>query len=66
MCESDAYLKVADKEEKVLTSVNIIEPQGENVWHLVNIFGEQKTIRGRIRSMHLVDHKIIFEAIPEV
>lgn len=41
--------------------VDIIEPQKNNLWRLVGIFGDQKIIRGRIREMHLVDHKIFFE-----
>ena len=62
MCEADVYMKVEGKEEKVMSSVDIVEPQGENYWRLVNIFGEQKTVQGRIESMNLVNHKIIFEA----
>jgi predicted RNA-binding protein len=61
MCEADVYMKIEGKEEMVMSSVDIVEPQGENIWRLVNIFGEQKTVQGRIESMNLVNHKIIFE-----
>jgi predicted RNA-binding protein len=27
----------------------------------VNIFGEQKIIKGKLKSMNLVNHKILFE-----
>ena len=63
MCEADAYFKKADKEEMIMSSVDVIEPEGDGAWRLVNIFGEQKTIRGRIASMNLVNHKIMFEAV---
>ena len=62
MCEADAYMTVDGKEEMVMSSVDIVEPQGDNLWRLVNIFGEQKTVQGRIQSMNLVNHKILFEA----
>jgi predicted RNA-binding protein len=62
MCEADVYLAIGDEEEMVMQSVDIVEPQNDNVWRLVNIFGEQKTVEGRIQSMNLVNHKIIFEA----
>ena len=62
MCEADAYITVNGKEEMVMSSVDIVEPQGDNLWRLVNIFGEQKTLQGRIQSMNLVSHKILFEA----
>ena len=62
MCEADAYFKKADKEEMIMSSVDIIEPEGDHAWRLVNIFGEQKTVQGRIASMNLVNHKILFEA----
>jgi predicted RNA-binding protein len=62
MCEANVYMAVEGKEEMVMSSVDIVEPQEDNVWRLVNIFGEQKTVQGRIQSMNLVNHIIIFEA----
>jgi len=46
MCEADVYIMVKGKEEKVLSSVDIVEPQDDDVWRLVNIFGEQKNHPG--------------------
>jgi len=62
MCEANAYLVENDKEQLVMESVDLIEPEGNDTWRLVDIFGEQRTLRGRIRRMELVDHKIVFEA----
>lgn len=61
MCEANAYLIQGDKEELVMESVDIVEPQGEDSWRLVGIFGDQKIIKGKVKMMNLVDHKIFFE-----
>lgn len=65
MCEANAYFYEDAKEHLIMESVNVIEPEGDNIWRLVNIFGDQKDIKGRIRNMKLVDHKIVFESIGE-
>jgi predicted RNA-binding protein len=64
MCEANAYVIKETGEEMVMSSVDVVEQEEENCWRLVSIFGEQKTIRGKIRSMNLVDHKIMFEPLP--
>lgn len=61
MCEANAYIVKDGVEDLVMESVDRAEPEGEHAWLLVNIFGEQKTITGALRSMHLVDHKLLFE-----
>ncbi len=62
MCEANAYIVKDGQEELLMESVDIIEPEENNTrYRLVSIFGEQKTIRGRISLMNLVDHKIFFE-----
>lgn len=62
MCESSAYILKDGKEELVLESVDILEHE-EGAVNLVNIFGEQKRVKARIKSLSLVDHKIVLEAI---
>lgn len=62
MCEANAYVVKNEEEQLILEAVNIVEPQGENEYRLVDIFGYQKIIKGRIKGMSLVDHKILFEA----
>ncbi|MFH0995426.1 MAG: CooT family nickel-binding protein [Pseudomonadota bacterium] len=62
MCEANAYIVKDGLEELVMESVDIVEPEEDGSrYRLVNIFGEQKVIRGRITLMNLVDHKILFE-----
>lgn len=62
MCESSAYIIRDGKEELVLESVDVLENE-EDAVNLVNIFGEQKRLKARIKSLSLVDHKIILEGI---
>ena len=62
MCEAAAYLLKDGQEELLLESVDQLET-GNGEVKLVNIFGEQKEIRAKIRLLSLVDHKIILEPI---
>jgi len=60
MCEAAAFLLKDQKEELLLESVEVIETGQKDVT-LVNIFGERKVIRAKIKSFSLVDHKIVLE-----
>jgi len=63
MCEANAYIIKDGQEELFLESVDIIEPDEASAsYRLVTIYGDQKTLKGRIRYMNLVNHKILFEA----
>jgi predicted RNA-binding protein len=61
MCETNAYLVKNGTEQLVMESVDIVEPEKTDQYRLVSIFGEQKTVRGQIKLLSLVDHKILFE-----
>jgi predicted RNA-binding protein len=62
MCEANAYILKDGKEELFLESVDIIEPEEASAsYRLVTIYGDQKILKGRIRYMNLVNHKILFE-----
>jgi predicted RNA-binding protein len=61
VCESTAYILKNGKEELVLENVDFLESQ-EGVVKMVNLFGEEKSVEGRVKSLSLVDHKIILEA----
>jgi len=61
MCEANAYMLRGDDKELILESVDLVEPQEDGGFLLVDIFGSQKTIRAKLKRMNLVDHKIIFE-----
>lgn len=60
MCEADAYISRDDKEELVLKSVDLVKPLDDG-YLLVDIYGTQKTIKGKLKKMNLVNHKIVFE-----
>ncbi len=61
MCEANAYIFRDDKEELIFKSVDLVTPQDDGGFLLVDIFGTQKIIKGKLQQMNLVDHKIIFQ-----
>ena len=62
MCEANAYMLQDDKENLILESVDLVRPRDDGGFLLVDIFGTQKIVQGRLKQMNLVDHRIIFEA----
>lgn len=61
MCEASAYILDKDgKEELIMEGVDILEPE-EGKLRLVSIFGEQKSLNAKVKSMSLVNHKIVLE-----
>jgi len=62
MCEAAAFLLKDQVEELLLESVEAIETNENNVT-LVNIFGERKVMKAKVRSFSLVDHKIVLEPV---
>jgi len=62
MCEANAYLLKEGGEELIMEAVDLIELEETGVYRLVSIFGDQKTIKAKIKSMALVEHKIVFES----
>ncbi|MGA7876680.1 MAG: CooT family nickel-binding protein [Desulfoferrobacter sp.] len=60
MCEAHAYLTKDGKEELVMQSVDVLRPEGDQMY-IQNIFGEQRWIKGRIKEMNLVQHRIVLE-----
>jgi len=63
MCEANAYLFENGKEELLLERVDKVVPKEKEVY-LENIFGQRKTVEGRIKELQLVDHRIIVERNP--
>lgn len=62
MCESAAYMLKHGAEELVLESVDLLENHDDQV-RLVDLFGEEKTVRARVKTMSLGDHKIVLEPL---
>ncbi|MEA3415972.1 MAG: CooT family nickel-binding protein [Thermodesulfobacteriota bacterium] len=62
MCEAHAFILKDGKEEKVLESVDIVELEGNEV-NMVSIFGEQKTLKARLKLYDNTKRKILFEPL---
>jgi predicted RNA-binding protein len=60
MCEASVFCVKDEKQELVLADVEVLRPEGEFIF-LKNIFGEQKRVKGRIREMNLVEHRILLD-----
>ena len=60
MCESNAYILKDGNEELVLENVDFLENDKGQV-RMIGLFGEEKTIIARVKTLSLVDHKIILE-----
>ena len=61
MCQTAVYLVHEGKEELVLQDVVNITPEGATL-KLVNLFGEEKVVEGRIRQIDLLSHRITIQA----
>lgn len=60
MCEASAYIVKDGQEELILESVDTLENEDGKIF-MINIFGEQKRVKARIKTLSLVNHKIILE-----
>ena len=63
MCESKVYLATEEAEELVMEDVTSIRPEGEG-YRLASLFGEEKVVRGRIKEIDLLKHRVVLESIP--
>jgi predicted RNA-binding protein len=63
MCEANVYLIDRDGNEKLLLeAVDKVVPTDEGVF-LENIFSQRKLVKGKIKEMALVEHRIIIEEL---
>ncbi|MBW2065228.1 MAG: CooT family nickel-binding protein [Deltaproteobacteria bacterium] len=62
MCESSVYLLKEGEEELVLESVDRLESSDDHV-KVMDIFGEEKILKARVKSLSLINHKIILEPV---
>ena len=60
MCEANVYYKDGDELKKLMEAAFIISKDEDKVY-FQNIFGEQEYVKGKIREMDLLKHKIIIE-----
>ena len=62
MCQSSAYMEKNGENELIMEDVELFEASEGQV-RLVNIFGEEKKLKAKIKNLCLVDHKIILESL---
>ena len=62
MCDANAYLIRGDAEEMLLESVDLVEQDGDEV-KLINIFGERKVVRARLKLFDNSQGKLVFEPL---
>lgn len=58
MCQTVAYLLDEGKEVAVLQDVVSAVPEGGTI-RLINLFGEEKVVEGRIKQIDLLTHRIV-------
>lgn len=61
MCEANAYMIKNDQETLLMESVGLVAPEPAGTFRLVGIFGDQITVKAKLKRMNLVDHRILFE-----
>ena len=62
MCEAHAFILQNGREEKILENVDEVYVEGEEI-RMLNIFGEQKILRAKIKSFNNTERKLLLEAI---
>ena len=62
MCDANAYLVRDGAEEVLLESVDLVEFDGDEA-KLVNIFGERKVVRARLKLFDNSQGKLLFEPL---
>ena len=62
MCETNAYLKSEGSDELLLESLARVEVNGDMLY-LTSIFGDKKTVNGRILEINFQGGKIIIDRL---
>ncbi|MBW1920345.1 MAG: CooT family nickel-binding protein [Deltaproteobacteria bacterium] len=62
MCEAHAFIVKDGEEKRLLESVDELQVEGDQI-RMVNIFGEQKILKARIKSYNSTERKIVLEAV---
>ena len=64
MCESKVYLATTEGDKLVLQDVTSVRPEGDG-YLLVTLFGEKTHVRGRLREIDLLKHRVVLEPLPD-
>ena len=60
MCETNAYVIKDGKEELIMEDVAFARPTNGKL-ELKDIFGEEKTVSGKIKEIQFLGHRILIE-----
>ncbi|MBW1729781.1 MAG: CooT family nickel-binding protein [Deltaproteobacteria bacterium] len=60
MCESSVYIVEQGEEKLLMENVELLENKN-GILTMVDLFGEKKDIKATVRSLSLVDHRILVE-----
>jgi predicted RNA-binding protein len=62
VCDANAYLVRDGAEQTLLESVDLVEMDGDEA-KLINIFGERKIVRARLKLFDNSQGKLLFEPV---
>ena len=62
MCEAHAFVLKDGEEKKLMENVDKLEMDGDMI-KIVNIFGEQRILKGKMRSYNNTERKILLESL---
>ena len=61
MCQSSVYIEKEGGEELFFEDVDYLE-RGNGEVKMINLFGEERTVKGRVKKFSLLEHKIVVES----
>ena len=61
VCETNMFIERGGKEELLVEHVEVIEVKNGRL-RVINIFGEEKEIKGAFKRFSLRENKIVFQA----
>ncbi len=61
MCEASVFVVDGRREELVMKGVDILKVEEDGSLSMVDLFGEKKRLKGTVKLLSLVDHKILIE-----
>lgn len=64
MCQATIYLKQDGQEKEIMRDVILLEP-AENGVRLAAFFEEPRLVRGRVRHIDFLKHRVLLEPLEE-
>lgn len=60
MCEVKVFYNDNGNEELLMEDVVVLRPQDGDIY-IANLFGEEKSVKGDIKEIHFLNHKIVID-----